>query len=195
MAYEMLFNRPILALDYKVAAWNDNTEQYGTPVASKALQSCEMEPIMATDEGRVGGAVEHLLAIMEGCEITLSELGFDIASMAIMTPMTHSLSGSGSGGRRTLTIPTGSNFPYFGLVARIALDGGGQLHLGFPRCKAMSHFTIEAAESGEFSVPEIEVSAARLRLSSGTLKNCVTMDFYAVETAIATDFNTWFGIS
>lgn len=195
MAYEMLFNRPILSVDYKVAAWNDNTEQYGTPVTSKALQSTEIEPVMATDEGRVGGAIEHLLSIIEGCELTLSELGFDVATMAVMTNMTHSLSGSGESGRRTLTIPTGKNFPYFGLIVRIELDGGGQLHVSFPRCKAMSHFAIEAAESGEFSVPEVEITAARLRLSSGTLKNAIGMDFYAVETAISSDFNTWFGIS
>lgn len=195
MAYEMLFNRPILALDYKVAAWTDATEQYGTPVVSKALQSVEMEPIMATDEGRVGGAVEHSLAIIEGFELTLSELGFDIATMAIMTPMTHALSGSGVSGRRTLTIPTGSNFPYFGMIARIALDGGGQLHVGFPRCKVMNHFAIDAAESGEFSIPEIEITAARLRLSDDSTKNAVVMDFFAQETAISSDFNVWFGVS
>lgn len=195
---DLLFNRPFLAESLAVAAYNDTTQVFGTPVPSLALQGCEIEPEFDTDSKKVGGATEHMLAVMTGGTVKFSNVGYDLALLAVATNLAHSSSGSGTGQVRTADIDAGENYPYVGAMFKMPLDGGGSVIVGFPRAKIMKALSAKISESSEFAVSDMEMMFARLRKADNTLLTCIRYKFYAVDTALpatANDFNAFFGLS
>lgn len=188
----LLVNRPVLAKSYKVAAWDGSN--FGTPVETLTLQQATITPQHATDQKKVGGVMEHLLSVPEGGSITLGMVGLDVAVLEIITNMTHSITGSAPSQKRTLTLPH-TPYPYFGLIVQYEIDGGGDLHAGFPRCKLNAYPTIEVSETSAFSTASLELMFGRLRLSGGTLINAMHSEFNETAQDITADFDTFFGIS
>ncbi len=194
MAYDLLFNRPILALACKVAGFDENTEAYGTPVSSRALNTGEIEPEYDTDEAKIGGAIEHILAVMTGGNLKLTNVGYDVDWLKVVTNIVHSSSGSGTGTVRTITVNAGENNPYVGLIVQYLLDGGGDMHVGFARAKIQKALGVSVGESSEFAMSDIEAKFGRLRLADGTTIAAIKIENHATQTAITSDFDTFFGV-
>jgi hypothetical protein len=177
---------------FSVAPWTASTEAYGTPVSVQNVQGVSVEPQHDTDEQKILGAVEETLSVLTSLDITVSFGGIDWASMAVMSGTADSSSG---GATHHNNDDGGDDMPYFGAWMKFPLKGGGEAHVGFPKCQLQSRIPLDLGEQNQLLVSEIDVKAMRLRLADGTTLSIRYYREYAAATALPTNFNTAFGIS
>jgi hypothetical protein len=177
----------------KVAAWDASAETWGTPVVVRNLQSITIKPVMDNDKMRIYGADEHALAIIVAEELEMEFGGIDSEADEIMTGRTATDSGSGASETRRRKTEGGEDLPYFGMAVQIAVDGGGDIHVYFPRVKLKSLLGIEMAKENKFAIPKVTADVLRLRLDDGTTMYPVRDEVeHKVATALTSDFNTAF---
>lgn len=178
-----------------VASFNRTTESYGTPVSAQNLQSAAFESENDTDSVKELGRTTRMLSIPIGGSIALTTAGFDWSSLAVMTGMSNTSSGSGTGEERTNEVDGGgSGLPYFGMILAMPADEGQEMHLYLPWCKLEQVPPVDPQQN-QFAVPEINAMIGTLVLADGTDFPIVTYKVYAEETTIPTDFDAAFGLS
>lgn len=186
------FYRPYLINAAKVASWDPVAETWGTPVAVPNLQSFTKKPVTDNDLMKIYGVNEHALSVLAGEELEVEIGGLSSASDAIMTGRQATSSGSGDSETRKRRNQGGGNLPYFGWALQILTDGGGDIHLFYPRLKLRSLFPIEMAKDSKFVVPKVTIDVLRLRLEDGTLYPISDEVEHKVATSLTSDFNTAF---
>lgn len=190
---QLEFGVPYLARAASLAQWSVSAETYGTPAAMQYLNTFQGKKLRASDRLPVGGANEHLLSVVEGAELTVKNAGIDLPILRIIQNINDTLSGSGDAAVRTFDFEGGDDDPYFGFIVALPIQGGSELHIGYRRCKVMEGgLDMNAEPNAKYTIPEMKIEAARLRLSDGTVKGLLRWKHYAVETAVSTNFNTWF---
>jgi len=178
-----------------VAAFNRTTESYGTPVATTNIQSASFDPEHDTDSIRELGRRTRMLSVPMGATMTLTFAGFDWDSLAIMTGISSTDSGSGASAERdNKLVGGGSGLPYFGLILAMPADEGQEVHLHLPWVKLEKAPPLDP-EQNQFAIPEIDAMIGVLVLNDGTAFEIVNYKVYGQETTIPTDFDTAFGLA
>lgn len=183
---------PYLCRAFSVAAWNPTTEQYGSPEEVANLQGVSIEPQHDTDELKILGAIEEGLSVLTSMTVTVSFGGFDWDTLAIMAGNDDESSGTTT---HINEDEGGEDMPYFGAALAFPLKGGREMHVYLPKCQLQSRVPLDVSEQNQFSNPEIDILAMRLRLSDGTLLPIRKFQEVAANTDLPADFTTAFGIS
>lgn len=178
----------------EVAAWNQVTEQYGTPYSFRFAQGFENDPQIDDDLLKNLGAMERALSILTHYEGTVLQAGLDAQAAVILYNINNTTSGPSGQEVLTQKIYGGVNAPYFGLIAWLPTDEGNLLAWGFPFCHTSTRPSIQM-EQNKFSLPEFTFNALRLRLADNTPLPIAVPKAYTVEPSYPTDFNAFFEVS
>lgn len=183
------WNRWYLVDAASVAGWDSQAETWNTPIALPNLQSFKLSPTTDTDSMQIYGANEHFLSVLTGCEIELEFGGLAADAYAEMTGITPTESGTAT---RSWEFEGGNNLDYFGMIARLKVDGPGNALVYLPRMKLDSVLGLEAAKENKFLIPTTKAMCGRLRLEDGTLYSVYRLKEFDSAQSIPGDFNTAF---
>lgn len=191
------FGVPYLVEDLTIAAYDMVTEKFTTPQAFLFVGGIEIGPKFDTDTLMNKGAVERMLAVLTSLEIKATSAGFDYRVMQILTGIASAL--SPSSGQRDFNVPGGNNAKYFGAIAKLPIDDGGVLQVGWAWLKCLDGlYELKADEKSQFSKKEMQWTAGRLRKANNSLVDMHKEKYYSVNTALpatAGEFNSWFGLA
>lgn len=174
-----------------VATWSFTTETYGTPVSVANLQMTGLDPQHDTDLLKILGAHERGLSVQTDLTLNMSFGGLHWASLAVMTGLTDASSGDI---KHRLSFNGGLNLGYFGAVLALPLDDGGDMHIYLPLCQLTKNLPLDF-EQNQFSRPEVEIKAMRLRLADDSTYPIWDVLVYDDVEALPTDFSVAFGLS
>lgn len=99
---------------------------YETPVSISNGQMYVSEPEHDTDKLRGYGKYTRGLSVAVGCKVSLKMGGIDVDVLEIIAGATVSTSGTTPNQVRKVDLPAGgAGLGYFGVIGRVATDGGG----------------------------------------------------------------------
>lgn len=185
----MATSKPYSVRAMSVATWNPLTEQWGTPVSVTNLQTINLGPEHDTDLLKILGANEDALSVLTHLTLQATFGGIDWATMAIMAGMSDASSGGAvhindyEGG--------GEGLPFFGGVLALPLQGSGDFHIYVPKCQLSTYPPLDI-EQNKFALPQIDITALRLRLADNTVYKIARHKVYNSVTTLPANFNTAF---
>lgn len=185
----MTTSRPFSVRAFSVAAYNPLTETWGTPQAVINLDTIQFDPQHDTDLLKILGANEASLAVLTHTMMKATFGGVDWATMAIMAGMDDDSSGGAS--NINDLIGGGQGLPYFGSVAAMPLEGGGDFHVYTPFAQLQKYPPL-AFEQNKFARPQIDIVGLRLRLADNSLYMVQRWKVYPSTTTLPANFNTAF---
>ena len=182
-------SRPYSVRAFSVATYNPITEVWGTPSAVINLQTISYGPEHDTDMMKILGANEAGLSILTHTSDQATFGGIDWPTMAIMAGMLDASSGAAV--HINDLIGGGQGLPYFGGIAALPLEGGGDFHVYTPFYQLETYPPLEL-EQNKFALPQISMNGLRLRQADNSVYAVQRWKVYNTVTAIPADFNVAF---
>ncbi len=119
-----------------VARYNKTTNTYDTPELLENGQIVSVEAVADNDDLRGYGQIVALLSVLTSAKVTIGAGGVDFSTLAAISGMSNSTSGTTPNRRRTSRISAGGGgLPYFGLIGEGATDDGGLCIVGLQAVK------------------------------------------------------------
>ncbi len=179
-------DKPFSLKSIKVAALNaDGT--YSAAVDLPHARKCTATPNTTTGT-LVGtrGRTAAVATVVKDATLEIDAGGYTWDALAVMLGEAVTTTGTTPAQIKSQPIPVGSNLPYFGVIAELDDDDGGDFHLGFPKVKLTALPPIEALGEEEAFVKNV-FEALAIADDDGYVVYPV-----AHETAIAGNFTTAF---
>ena len=148
--------------DCKVAAYN-GTDDYGTAVDVPSIQMLQTDIRVLTGELEGDDQITDTHSQAIGGTVRMRFGSLSIAALEVLLGISSSSSGSSPNQLDQLKVQGGDNMPYVGIsgfvAATLGTSTGSGTQIFIPKCKITSDFTLIQAEYGQYTIPEVEVSA------------------------------------
>ena len=145
--------------DAKVAAYNA-TDDYGTAVDIPSVQMLQTDIRVLSGELEGDDEITDAHTQVIGGRVRMRFGSLSIAALEVLLGLTSSASGSSPNQLDQLKVSGGDNMPYVGISGKMAAtQGDGDTHVFIPKCKIVSDFTLVQGEYGQYTIPEVELSA------------------------------------
>ncbi len=148
--------------DAKVAAYNA-TNDYGTAVDIPSIQMLQTDIRILSGELEGDDQITDSHGQVIGARVRMRFGSMSIAALEVLLGLSSSASGSTPNQVDQLKVSGGDNMPYVGIVGKIAAtqgtDTGSDTQVFIPKCKITGDFTLIQAEYGQYTIPEVEVTA------------------------------------
>lgn len=180
------YGMPITLQGIKVATINSDGT-YGTAVALKKQQQLTIQLVADTDELKSGAQVSDLLTIITHATGTVQAGAITYAAGTVLFGGANSNSSSAS--INEWRVKAGKQMGYFGLIGKLMVNQGGDIHIGLPRCMADTVPQLTMTEDGQFYLPSLPIRIIR---KSDTDDNLIYWDENETAADIPDDFDTFF---